>query len=109
MAGDVAKSKGTAAATDFVEVDISTMIDLVNDETAGVDDVTRVFGDVGRGTQAHDPRRDREHRDHQFGLRAPGDRLGAGRDKSFRPVINVTHDAHVAVVRPEEAGCPPGC
>ena len=40
---------GTAAASDFVEVDISTMMDLVNDETAGVDDVTRVFGDVGRG------------------------------------------------------------
>ena len=40
---------GTAGDGDFVEVDIQTMLDLVNDETAGVDDVTRVFGDVGRG------------------------------------------------------------
>lgn len=40
---------GTAADEDFVEVDIATMLDLVNDETAGEDDVKRVFGEVGRG------------------------------------------------------------
>jgi rhamnose utilization protein RhaD (predicted bifunctional aldolase and dehydrogenase) len=40
---------GTAAGEDFVEVDIWAMLDLVNDETAGEDDVTRVFGEVGRG------------------------------------------------------------
>jgi rhamnose utilization protein RhaD (predicted bifunctional aldolase and dehydrogenase) len=39
---------GTASGEDFVEVDISTMLDLVNDETAGEDDVKRVFADVGR-------------------------------------------------------------
>ena len=40
---------GTAADEDFVEVDIRAMLDLVNDETAGDDDVKRVFADVGRG------------------------------------------------------------
>jgi rhamnose utilization protein RhaD (predicted bifunctional aldolase and dehydrogenase) len=40
---------GTADDEDFVEVDIRAMLDLVNDETAGEDDVKRVFGDVGRG------------------------------------------------------------
>src|SRR3984957_18079516 len=39
---------GTASGEDFVEVDISTMLDLVNDETAGEDDVKRVFGEAGR-------------------------------------------------------------
>src|SRR6202044_2472213 len=40
---------GTASGEDFVEVDISTMLDLVNDETAGEDDVKRAFADAGRG------------------------------------------------------------
>ncbi len=40
---------GTAADEDFVEVDIRSMLDLVNDETAGEDDVRRVFGEAGRG------------------------------------------------------------
>jgi rhamnose utilization protein RhaD (predicted bifunctional aldolase and dehydrogenase) len=39
----------TAAGEDFVEVDIRSMLDLVNDETAGEDEVKRVFGDVGGG------------------------------------------------------------
>jgi rhamnose utilization protein RhaD (predicted bifunctional aldolase and dehydrogenase) len=40
---------GTAAGGDFVEVDIATMLDLVNDDAAGDDDVKRVFGEAGRG------------------------------------------------------------
>jgi len=40
---------GNAADEDFVEVDTRTMLDLVNDETAGEDDVERVFGQLGRG------------------------------------------------------------
>jgi rhamnose utilization protein RhaD (predicted bifunctional aldolase and dehydrogenase) len=38
----------TAADGDFVEVDTATMLDLVNDETAGASDVERVFGELGR-------------------------------------------------------------
>ena len=47
---------------------------------------------------------------HGSGARIPGQtghHVHRVRDKSFRPVINVTHDAHVAVVRPEEAGPAP--
>jgi rhamnose utilization protein RhaD (predicted bifunctional aldolase and dehydrogenase) len=40
---------GTAAEEDFVEVDTRAMLDLVNDEAAGEDDVERVFGAIGGG------------------------------------------------------------
>ena len=40
---------GTAADEDFVEVGIRALLDLVNDEAAGEDDVGRVFGEAGRG------------------------------------------------------------
>ena len=40
---------GTAAGEDFVEVDTAIMLDLVNDESAGEDDVQREFGKLGRG------------------------------------------------------------
>ena len=40
---------GNAAGEDFVDVDTRTMLDLVNDEAAGEDDVERVFGELGRG------------------------------------------------------------
>jgi rhamnose utilization protein RhaD (predicted bifunctional aldolase and dehydrogenase) len=39
---------GTAADEDFVEVDTRTMLDLVNDEAVGADDVERVFGELGQ-------------------------------------------------------------
>jgi rhamnose utilization protein RhaD (predicted bifunctional aldolase and dehydrogenase) len=38
---------GSAADEDFVEVGIRALLDLVNDEAAGEDDVGRVFGEVG--------------------------------------------------------------
>lgn len=42
---------GTAAGEDFIEVDTRIMLDLVNDEAAGEDDVERVFGELSRGGQ----------------------------------------------------------
>ena len=152
---------GTAVATDFVEVDISTMIDLVNDETAPVYSASKhavhalahgirrqligtgvrigsvapgvVLNDLWKVTDAaavagwriisarmthpsisadspmsrarHDPHRGGPGPTyHGSGARIPGQighHVHRVRDKSFRPVINVTHDAHVAVVRPE--------
>ena len=40
---------GTAADEDFVEVGIRALLDLVNDEAAGEDDVGRVFGEAAAG------------------------------------------------------------
>jgi rhamnose utilization protein RhaD (predicted bifunctional aldolase and dehydrogenase) len=40
---------GTAAEEDFVEVDTRAMLDLVDDEAAGEEDVERVFGALGGG------------------------------------------------------------
>jgi rhamnose utilization protein RhaD (predicted bifunctional aldolase and dehydrogenase) len=39
---------GTAVDEDFVEVDTRTMLDLVNDSSAGANDVERVFGEFAR-------------------------------------------------------------
>ena len=40
---------GTATGEDFVEVDIQTMLNLVNDETAGADDVKWALDKAGHG------------------------------------------------------------